>query len=347
MITIHDTQSEKLPIVVGSDYVSFFEREEMNYLASKSWQKVRCAFGQEIKFQVSPCDIEELKRYLRNKRDQILKTFELHDYYMLWKKCFDVNANNFNTEKFIKTLITLYDGEIDRTELNDFFAWYCLTKLIDKLLGNIIEREKTTHGKVVNFFYNDIGEIHFENNKQCKETSQDIKYDEFLRNIIFKDKIFDTNERLILLRNTIAAAIDMGEATIMYGEPQKVRINPKAQNEWYYIVKAIEEGEVAKHFTVTQFIEQMMEWFPILFPCDTKEEWMKFKRRLSKSISEEKSLWKYGKMKEVVPLRDMWAKQKHLAMDSAKMERIYAIALQGLLRKLEDLKQIIAKEKSC
>ena len=91
----------------------------------------------------------------------------------------------------------------------------------------------------------------------------------------------------------------------------------------------------------------MMEWFPILFPCDTKEEWMKFKRRLSKSISEEKSLWKYGKMKEVVPLRDMWAKQKHLAMDSAKMERIYAIALQGLLRKLEDLKQIIAKEKSC
>jgi len=167
-----------------------------------------------------------------------------------------------------------------------------------------------------------------------------------LRNHIFVEKIFDTNERLLKLRNTIASAIDMGDATIMYGKPQDYRINPEAQNEWYYIVKAIEESGVAKNFAITHFIEQIQEWFPTLFPSESKEEWEKFKRRLSKSISEEKSLWKYGKMKEVIPLREMWAKQKSLGMDAAKMERVYAIAYKGLYQNLEDLKQEIAQEKS-
>ena len=51
-------------------------------------------------------------------------------------------------------------------------------------------------------------------------------------------------------------------------------------------------------------------------------------------------------MKDVIPLKDMWAKQKQIAMDSAKMERIYAIAYKGLYQNLVDLKDKIAKEKS-
>ena len=170
--------------------------------------------------------------------------------------------------------------------------------------------------------------------------------EEPLRNRIFQDRIFDTNEYLSRLRNVIASAIDMGDATSLYGKPQEVRITPNAQNEWYYIVKAIEEARITKKFAITHFIEQMMEWFPILFPSSSKEEWEKFKRRLSKSISEEKSLWKHGKMKDVIPLKDMWAKQKQIAMDSVKMERIYAIAYKGLYQNLVDLKDKIAKEKS-
>ena len=163
--------------------------------------------------------------------------------------------------------------------------------------------------------------------------------EEPLRNHIFQDRIFDTNERLYRLRNTIASAIDMGDATPLYGQPQEVRINPNAQNEWYYIVKAIEESGVAKKFAITHFIEQMIEWFPILFPSSSKEEWERFKRLLSKSISEEKSLWKHGKMKDVVPLKDMWAKQKQIRMDSAKMERVYAIALQGAVSEFSRFKR--------
>lgn len=169
---------------------------------------------------------------------------------------------------------------------------------------------------------------------------------ELLRNHIFRERIFDTNERLLKLRSIIAGAIDMGDASPFNGQPQKVRINPNVQNEWYYIVKAIEESKVAKAFTIPQFIEQMIEWFPILFPIGPKEEWEKFKRCLSKSISGEKSLWKNDKIKDVIPLKDMWANQQILAMKAAKMERVYAIAYKGLYLNLIEFKDSIAKEKS-
>lgn len=214
----------------------------------------------------------------------------------------------------------------------------------EKIQGlNIVMNGITINGPMFDIHDNGTVNNYFNTSTEEKQVNDSESH---LRNYIFIEKIFDTNERLLRLRNTIASAIDMGDATIMYGNPQDYRINPDAQNEWYYIVKAIEEAGVAKNFAITHFIEQMQEWFPTLFPSESKEEWEKFKRRLSKSISEEKSLWKYGKMKEVVPLKDMWAKQKYLAMDSAKMERVYAIAHQGLLRNLEDLKQEIAKEKS-
>ena len=345
MILIKESNSEMLPVVFDGDYASFFQREEMRYLVSSSWKKVCCNFGREMKFSVSSCDIEQLKKFLRNKREQILSDFQKHDYFLLWNKCYDLSMNSFNETKFIKALVTLYDEGIDRIELDTFFAWYCLTKQIDLYLGSILEQENMKRGSFVNFYYNDIGEIHFTSETGCEEEVNNTCNEEPLRNIIFKEKLFDTNERLQRLRNTIAAAIDMGDATIMYGKPQEMRINPNTQNEWYYIVKAIEEAGVAKKITIPQFIEQMMEWFPILFPSSSLEEWEKFKRRLSKSISEEKGLWKYGMAKEVIPLRDMWAKKKHIRIDQAKMERIYQIASNGLLKNLIELKQTIEKEK--
>ena len=214
----------------------------------------------------------------------------------------------------------------------------------DKIQGlNIVMNGITINGPMFDIHDNGTVNNFFSTSSEEKQVDDS---ESPLRNHIFIEKIFDTNERLLKLRNTIASAIDMGEATIMYGKPQDYRINPEAQNEWYYIVKAIEEAGVAKDFAITHFIEQMQEWFPTLFPSESKEEWEKFKRRLSKSISEEKSLWKHGKMKDVIPLKDMWAKQKQISMDSSKMERIYAIAYKGLYQNLVDLKDKIAKEKS-
>jgi hypothetical protein len=162
---------------------------------------------------------------------------------------------------------------------------------------------------------------------------------------IFENRIFNSNERLTKLRDTIAAAIDMGNATIMYGKPQEVRINPTVQNEWYYIEKAIVEAGVAKSkLTDTLFVEQMVEWFPMLFPDETPEKFKDFKRRLLKSISAERGLWKSGKMKLEVTLKDMWAKGMSRVLGDTKANRIYELAYKGLYISLTALKHELERD---
>lgn len=157
--------------------------------------------------------------------------------------------------------------------------------------------------------------------------------------------MFNSNARLAKLRDTIAAAIDMGDATIMYGKPQETRINPSVQSEWNYIMKGIKESGVSKSsMGDTTFIEQMVEWFPMLFPDETLEKFKEYKRKLARSISSERSLWKQGKMKLEVTLKEMWAKGIGKVLGDAKANRIYEIAYKGLFTSLTALKHEIERE---
>ena len=67
---------------------------------------------------------------------------------------------------------------------------------------------------------------------------------------------------------------------------------------------------------------------------------------MEKSISHEKSIWKYGKAKEVTKLEDMWARYHQTNIDYAKVERMFNAAYTDLCVKLVALKQEIAKEKA-
>ena len=167
-----------------------------------------------------------------------------------------------------------------------------------------------------------------------------------LKNIIFNFKVFDTNEKLLRLRRVIAHSIDMGEYNAMFGEPNPSTIDPNVHGEWYYLMKALEESEVAKNFSVPGFIDQMIDWYPWLFSFETSGDKQVFKRKMEKSISHEKGIWKYGKAKEVTNLKDMWARYSQTNIDYAKVERMYNAAYTGLCVKLVALKQEIAKENS-
>lgn len=345
MITIIDTKNT-LPSIQQEDFKSFFRKEQMKFLGGKTWQDILGSFWREMRLNVSPNDVEALLSFLRNKRNAILQAYKQAEFFVFWNRCFDSAAKQFDEEKFIRLLSVAYSDQIERSDFDAFFSWYCLTNVIDTLLSQVLERQNTLAGATINFFYNNGGEIHFgtPSGKKADETPAE---EEPLKNIIFSERVFDSNSRLAKLRDTIAAAIDMGDATIMYGEPQKMRINPAVHSEWYYIVKSIEEAKVAHgKLSVTGFIEQMMEWYPMLFPDGTKDEWEKFKRRLSKSISDEKSLWRQGTMKETVSLRDMWAKGISKKIGIAKANRIYEIAYKGLYRNLETLKAEIEREKT-
>lgn len=345
MITISDTKST-LPAIQQDDYRAFFQQERMKFLSGTSWQKIVESFWREMRLNVSPNDTEALVMFLRNKRDTILQAYKQAEFFVFWNRCFDSSTRQFDEEKFIRLLCVAYSNNIERSDLDAFFAWHCLTEFIDNLLTQVLECQNSFAGNTINFFYNDGGEIHFGTPSSKKKSDAPVD-DELLRNIIFNERLFDSNARLSKLRDTIAAAIDMGDAAILYGEPQNMRINPSVKGEWYYIVKSIEEAKVAHgKLSVTGFIEQMMEWYPMLFPDGTKEEWEKFKRRLSKSISDEKSLWRQGRMKEVVSLREMWSKGISKKIGNVKANRIYEIAYKGLFRNLETLKTEIEKEKN-
>lgn len=181
--------------------------------------------------------------------------------------------------------------------------------------------------------------IQIVNGKETPERRQQDE-EEPLRNYIFNVQLLDSNAKLVKLRNTIAAAIDMGDDTSLYGEPQEKRINPSNKNEWYYIMKAIVESGVAKsNIADKDFVEQMVEWFPKLFQDEPQETFKEYKRNLAKSISHERSLWKPGMIKEEVPLKEIWAKDMGKTLGTAKAERVFGIAYKGLYLNLNALKK--------
>lgn len=162
--------------------------------------------------------------------------------------------------------------------------------------------------------------------------------DEPLKNFIFNISYFDSNDKLVKLRNTIAAAIDMGDETCLYGEPQEKRINPSNKNEWYYIMKAIVESGVAKsNIADKDFVEQMVEWFPKLFPVEPQETMEAEKRKLAKSISGERSRWRKGITKQEVALKDTMASGMVRTLGT-KAQLMFEIAYKGLCLHLSELK---------
>lgn len=168
-----------------------------------------------------------------------------------------------------------------------------------------------------------------------------------LENIIFNNRIFDSDARLTALYNIIASFVNLGEDNNKLSVAAENQIEPSAQNEWYYIFIAIAEAEIAGRnvFTDVNFANQMISWFPWLFHFDTPEEMATFKRKFTKSISAERSLWKHGAKKEVTAIKDMWARQRTLGIDYAKLSRLYPVA-HDLKKALEELKTEIVKAQS-
>jgi len=134
--------------------------------------------------------------------------------------------------------------------------------------------------------------------------------DAVLESLIFNGRIFDTNAKLLRLRDEIGARI-MGarlsdESRFAAERPQ---IDPKVQKEWYYIWKPLNESGLfarSAKVGVTMFIEQMMKWYPEVFPEHASDDERKaFVKRMVASISAEKSRWVKGE--EEVPIKDMTA----------------------------------------
>lgn len=338
--------TQNIPAVINEDYEGFFRQELLRYLHSPEWISSETSFKRELQLQITPGDIEMLKKYLREQKENCLNRFNKSGISWFWNKSFIAEKSCFDEILFIKKLYTASDGIIDSKELNEFFAYFCMNRMIESVLCAVLKYEEKKHSGTFKIFINN-GEVRFGDFDTTTIVDDDVDEEFILKNLIFKSKVFDTNDRLLRLRKVIANSIDMGEYNVMFGEPNPSTINPKVQGEWYYVMKALEESEVAnKRFSVPNFIDQMIDWYPWLFSFDTLEDMQIFKRKMEKSISHEKSIWRYGRAREVAKLKDMWAKYHLTNIDYAKVERIFSAAYTGLCVKLVALKQEIAKEKA-
>lgn len=154
--------------------------------------------------------------------------------------------------------------------------------------------------------------------------------EEPLRNIIFNERIYNTNAKLHSLRQAIASAIKHDATDGSPADTQELRLDPMVQSEWYYILKSIEESNIAHKFTDREFIIQMVNWFPQLF-TDTSEKALK---RLAKSISGERGHWRMADTNDIITLKDMWAKGVARRIGKVKAQRIFDIAYKGLYSRL-------------
>lgn len=338
------SNTPNLPVVVNEDYDEYFRQVHHQYLFSEDWQKIETEFRRELQLHIVPNDLENLIRYLRQKREDCLVVFKQTGLvYSLWEKSFNSKDNRFDEVKFIQKLNVVSDGIIDANDLIAFFRYYCQSHVIEMILTKALEQQSDKYFGTFNVFINQ-GNVSFGGTEKNKDSEEDLTEDEPLCNIIFKEKYFDSDKRLRQLYHIIAHAINMEEYNAIFGEVNEYTINPNVQSEWYYIMKAIEEAEIVTRMSVPKFIDQMVDWYPMLFNFNSPEEMSSFKRRMQKSISHEKGLWKYGKAQEVTKLKDMYARCKSLGMDYAKVERMYKAVYKGLYLKLVELKQEIDRE---
>lgn len=325
---------------ISTDYEVIYRAELAKFISSKRWANERSKLLSSIKLHVADRDMEALKAFLREERERCLKSFQTNSQFYILEKCFDDNLGTFDVIKFFQKLIVVNEGELDSAELVDFFIYHCLTNTIDHLLAQAFDWEARQKSATINADNIVIvnGEIIIQKSK--KQQQEENVVGEELENIIFNHRIFDTDDKLTKLRDLIAASINMGEDNGKLVLPEKEQINPGAKNEWYYILKAIEEAGVinGRKFKDSTFIEQMISWFPWLFQFDSAEEMNVYKRNWQKSISHERSLWR--RKGNVTPIKDMWANYKNLNLERSKVVRMNTIA-KGLLRKLSDYRSEI------
>lgn len=174
-------------------------------------------------------------------------------------------------------------------------------------------------------------EFHYHADGKNHPEQEDLGED-VLENIIFS-KLFDSNQKILLLRKEIAASIDLGAATPLYTDSiglDRSKIDPLMKNEWFFILAALKDANVLRSKPVLdrEFVQQMVRFFPMLpnLNFETTEEYDKGMRKFAQSISVERRKWKING--NVVRLVDLQAKQHRLPqLSEEKIARIIRIAM--------------------
>lgn len=152
---------------------------------------------------------------------------------------------------------------------------------------------------------------------------------QLLSNNIFNDELFNTNERLVALRNTIVS-----------GVTGKDCLDLASGHEWYWLYTALYDAGVLETrknrdnvVTDAGFVRQMAKWlFNIVGTIDEERV-----RQICKSMSAERGKWLMNG--QPLSLVDLEANKRRLrAMKENKINRIIRVAYKRLYLPLIKLK---------
>ena len=196
---------------------------------------------------------------------------------------------------------------------------------IDKVNGGDI-------GKLISAFFKDDAEeavIVDETDCLTEDTLSDVG-NQLLTNDIFNDELFNTNERLVALRDTIVS-----------GVTGKDCLDLASGHEWYWLYAALYDAGVLETrknrdnvVTDAGFVRQMAKWlFNIVGTIDDERV-----RQICKSMSAERGKWMMNG--QPLSLVDLEANKRRLrAMKENKINRIIRVAYERLYLPLMKLKE--------
>lgn len=147
-------------------------------------------------------------------------------------------------------------------------------------------------------------------------------------NSIFRASVFTTEKAYGQLYKAILAFVKQAGV-----EPaEKFQIDPACQAEWYYVLKGLAEADNVLRSGVkdTDFVRQMLAWYPELIVRKEGEEEKEVVRRYAQCISAQRKHW-VTKDRREMSINDMFAYKQ--GMNCPLTETI--IRLRGVALKLK------------
>ena len=161
--------------------------------------------------------------------------------------------------------------------------------------------------------------------RMTEETSS-----ELLTNYIFNDELFNSNERLVALRDTIMSGVTGNDC-----------LDLTSGHEWYWLYAALYDAGVLETrknrenmVTDAGFVRQIAKWLSTVVGTIDEER----VRQICKSMSAERSKWIMNG--QPLSLVDLEANKRRLsAMKESKINQIIRVAYEQLYLPLMKLKE--------
>ena len=158
------------------------------------------------------------------------------------------------------------------------------------------------------------------------ETEVSMPVEEPMENIIFNAKLFNTPEKLAMLKETIENFF------CNHPTKDKNKINIRSKNQFFCLYAALwSRPNVLANTRITAFVKQMVLWFP-QWTADAKDE--KTIKRLKEALYDEQQNWKLNNALQKVTEWHLFIAQGSMSKAKAKHFGQLAMAIYTSVNQL-------------